>query len=289
MIINKEPFTLFQFMKTTLPFNQRLTQCQQETGSRLCSGIDPDVRKLPAHLPKDADGVYQFCSAILKATNEHVCSYKFNSAFFEVLGSEGIAVLKQLCEEVPSQILTIYDVKRGDIGNTAKQYAYAAFDTLNMDAVTVNPYMGYDAVEPFIRDPVRGAFILCLTSNPGSSDFERLELTTGETLYKEVARKSVEWNANDNVGLVVGATQAESLGEIRAIAGALPILAPGVGAQGGDLEVVLDVGLDSDGYGIIVPVSRGILFAESGEHFAEAAGEQAKQYKKSINRALSYD
>ena len=273
-------------MNTTLPFNKRLIQCQQVTESRLCAGIDPDVRKLPDHLPKDADGVYQFCSAILKATSPHVCSYKFNSAFFEVLGPDGLEVLKQLRGEAPSHILTIYDVKRGDIGNTAQQYAYAAFDTLNMDAVTVNPYMGYDAVEPFISDPVRGAFILCLTSNPGSSDFERLELTTGETLYKEVARKSVEWNANDNVGLVVGATQAESLGEIRTIAGTLPILAPGVGAQGGDLEAVLDVGLDANGYGIIVPVSRGILFADSGEHFADAAGEKAKQYKESIKKAL---
>jgi len=276
-------------MNTALPFNKRLVQSQQATDSRLCAGIDPDIRKLPGHLPKDADGVYQFCSAILKSTSEHVCSYKFNSAFFEVLGPEGLEVLQQLREEVPPHILTIYDVKRGDIGNTAIQYAYAAFDTLNMDAVTVNPYMGYDAVEPFIRDPVRGAFLLCLTSNPGSNDFERLELTTGESLYEAVARKSVEWNTNDNIGLVVGATQATSLIPIRSIAGSLPILAPGVGAQGGDLEAVLNVGLNSDGFGIIIPVSRGILFADSGEHFAEEAGKKAKRYKKSINKALPYE
>ncbi|MCF7805561.1 MAG: orotidine-5'-phosphate decarboxylase [Candidatus Marinimicrobia bacterium] len=274
-------------MTNNHPFNRRLITAQETQDSLLCVGLDPDLRKLPDHLSRDADGVYTFCSEIIAQTSEFVCAYKINSAFFEVLGARGFEILEKLRGEIPDDILAIYDVKRGDIGNTAKQYAYAAFDTLNMDAVTVNPYMGADAVEPFIRDPTRGAFVLCLTSNPGSADFERLQFNSGDTLYESVAKKCVEWNAKDNVGLVVGATQAESLGAIRKIAGTLPILAPGVGAQGGDLRTVLEAGLTDDENGLVIPISRAILYAGSGKDFAEDAGEAAYHYSTLINRTFS--
>ncbi|MEJ2051884.1 MAG: orotidine-5'-phosphate decarboxylase [Calditrichota bacterium] len=175
------------------------------------------------------------------------------------------------------------------MGNTARHYARAAFQSLGMDAVTLNPYMGYDAVEPFISDASRGAFILCYTSNNSSQDFQQIPSKSGEPLYLRVAAKAREWNSGQNVGLVVGATQAASVGEVRAIAPDLPILAPGVGAQGGDLETVLNAGRSASGYGLIIPISRAIIYAGTDQNYADRAGEQAQLYKNTIQKAVAHE
>lgn len=264
-------------------FNQRLRAVQHETNSLLCVGIDPDIDRLPAHLSKDVQGVREFCYNIIQSTSAYVCGYKFNSAFFEVLGPEGFELLGELRGEIPKPLLAIYDVKRGDIGNTAKQYARAAFETLKMDAVTINPYMGFDAVKPFIENPKNGAFVLCLTSNEGSGDFQQQTLDDGSPLFIQVANKCTEWNSSDNIGLVVGATKPEYLTKIRSATNDLPILAPGVGAQGGDLEQTLAAGLLSDSTGMIIPISRSIIFASDELDYAEKAAEQAKYFQEQIN------
>ena len=271
-------------MENHTPFNQRLAQVQRSTNSLLCVGIDPDLQRLPDHLPRDVRGVREFCYHIIEATSRHACAYKFNSAFFEVLGAEGFELLGELRKEVPLPVLSIYDVKRGDIGNTAKQYAWAAFETLEMDAVTINPYMGYDAVAPFIEDPVNGVFLLCLTSNEGSRDMQQIAMENGEPLYLQVARKSAEWNTRQNIGLVVGATKPEYLTRIREVAPEAPILAPGVGAQGGDLHQTLSAGLLPDGTGMVIPVSRSIIFAGSEPDYADRAADAAKQLQQQINQ-----
>lgn len=271
-----------------MAFNHRVQKVQSQVNSLLCVGIDPDMEKLPSALPRSAEGIHEFCQQIIQHTQQHVCGYKFNSGFFEVLGGEGLQILKELRHDLPADLLAIYDVKRGDIGNTARQYAHAAFTGLDMDAVTVNPYMGEDAVTPFIQDPARGVFVLCFTSNPGSQDFQQLTLESGESVYLQVAKKANGWNSNNNIGLVVGATKGESLAEIRAVAPDLPILAPGVGAQGGELQKVLEAGRSASGYGLIVPISRAILYAGSGEDYAERAEQQAAEYKQQINEALAH-
>ncbi len=276
---------------STIAFNSKLSLAQQHSNSLLCVGLDPDLEKLPVHLARDAGGVYQFCEQIIEHTHPYVCGYKFNSAFFEILGARGMEVLADLRNAVPGELITIYDVKRGDIGNTARHYAAAAFETLAMDAVTVNAYMGYDAVEPFTRDSSKGAFILCYTSNPGSADFQQLMLEDGRQIFLEIARKAREWNDFDNIGLVVGATKADALAAIREVAPDLPILAPGVGAQGGELDAVLQSGRarSGDRIDLVIPISRAILYSGQGEDFAVAAGKQAELYQQTINRALIND
>jgi len=271
-------------MTSTTSFNEKLNWIQTQSESMLCVGLDPDLERLPASLPKNAVGVAHFCENIIQSTKDHVCAYKINSAFFEALGVEGFDLLGDIRELIPENILTIYDVKRGDIGNTAKHYARAAFRALNMDAVTINPYMGYDAVEPFIQDPERGVFILGLTSNPGSQDFQQLMLDSDDRLYIHVIKKAAEWNTQNNVGLVVGATKAEAFGEIRRLIHDMPILAPGVGAQGGDIEKILQAGLTEQKTGLIIPISRAIIFASDQDDFAEKAGTAAKEFKDKINR-----
>ncbi len=273
-------------MNNTLSFNRRLREVQKQTGSRLCVGLDPDLDRLPASLPKNASGVAQFVENIIRSTAEYVSAYKINSAFFEALGGEGFDLLENITGLIPEGIITIYDVKRGDIGNTAKHYARAAFDTLDMDAVTINPYMGFDAVEPFIQNPERGVFILGLTSNPGSADFQQRFLDSDDPLYIQVVKKAVEWNAQDNIGIVVGATKSEAMGEIRRVIDHMPVLAPGIGAQGGDMEQIVRAGIAEDGSGLIIPISRSIIFAGDGDDFPEAAGTAAKNFNDQINRII---
>ena len=220
----------------------------------------------------------EFCLALIEATADVAAAYKPNAAFFEALGPEGIAALQDVIAAIPDDIPVILDVKRSDIASTARAYAEAAFNTLGADAVTINPYLGRDAVEPFLSDPEKGVFMLCKTSNPGAADLQDLIVTDDRGrkteansvpcppspvhLYTHVARLAQSWNANDNLGLVVGATQPESLARVRTAAPDLWILAPGVGAQGGDLEAALQAGLRSDGLGMLIPVSRGISRAE---------------------------
>ncbi|MCX7985049.1 MAG: orotidine-5'-phosphate decarboxylase [Bacteroidetes bacterium] len=255
-------------------FIEKLRSVQQKTHSLLCIGLDVDPQKLPHHLQKHTGGILEFNRAIIEATSDLVCAYKPNLAFYEALGERGWLILRKTLKLIPWGTITIADGKRGDIGNTAEQYARALFDGLGFDAVTVNPYMGYDSIEPFLRMPEKGVFVLALTSNPGSRDFQRLKVGT-MPLYIKVVRKAVTWNTRGNVGLVVGATHPKELRKIRTLAKELPILIPGIGAQGGDLERSVCYGCTDANDLAIVNVSRSILYASQGKDFAEAARREA--------------
>lgn len=234
-----------------------LTDRIRQVDSLLCVGLDPHLDDLPE---PSAEAAAEFCAHLIHTTADQAACFKPNSAFFETFGPAGIEVLRQAIASVPEEIPVILDAKRGDITSTAQAYARAAFQTLRAHAVTINPYLGYDSIEPFLQDPQRGAFLLCKTSNPGSTDLQDLRLDAGpgrgETLFEEVARLAQAWNRHDNLGLVVGATQPEALARVRALAPDLWILAPGVGAQGGDMDAALKAGLRSDGLGMLLPVSR---------------------------------
>ncbi|MCX7044949.1 MAG: orotidine-5'-phosphate decarboxylase [Candidatus Sumerlaeota bacterium] len=252
------------------------------TASRLCVGLDPDAKHLPAGMNKDAAGMRDYLLRVIEATHDLVCAYKPNLAFFEAMGRQGYDILKEILAQIPGSVLTIGDAKRGDIGNTSKCYARALFEDLKFGAATVNPLMGSDCVEPFLEFKDRLCFLLCLTSNPGADDF-----LLPEKLYLRIARKAAEWNSrHGNVGLVVGATRPEYVAEIRAAAPALPFLIPGVGAQGGEIERVVQAGRDDEGQGLIFNVSRAILYAgTSADDFAVKAREAAMRYRDAMNAA----
>jgi len=262
-----------------LRFFEKLERAARKNGSLLCVGLDPD----PALMP--VDDVAGFNRAIIAATSDYVCAYKPNLAFYEALGEKGYAALSETLAAIPDDIPTIGDAKRGDIGNTAKAYASALFDELGFDAATVNPYLGGDAVEPFLEREEKAAFVLCRTSNPGARDLQDLAVSDGGTsrpLFEVVAEMAARWNARGNVGLVVGATYPEELRRVRQICPEMTFLVPGVGAQGGDLAAVMANGLDAKGGGLIINVSRQVLYASKGADFAEAAGEAARRLRDDI-------
>ncbi len=263
------------------PFISKLANAGQKNRSWLCIGLDFDPDLMPEVKP------LEFGKAIIDATRDLVCAYKPNLAFYEALGIEGLRILEELTEYIPSDIPIISDAKRGDIGNTAKAYAKALFSTFGFDAATVNPYLGFDSVEPFISYRDKGVFILCRTSNAGASDFQDLHCTTGFSLYEEVAQKAKEWNVYGNIGLVVGATCPEELRKIRSICPEMPFLIPGIGAQGGDLALAVSYGMDAKGERAIIAVSRQILYASKGKDFAEAARSMAERIRQQINRCLA--
>ncbi|MSV80717.1 MAG: orotidine-5'-phosphate decarboxylase [Actinobacteria bacterium] len=256
-----------------MAFHEQLRRAWQVTDSMLCVGLDPD----PARFPQVVDGsVFEFCRAIVDATADVVCAFKPQIAYFAATGAE--ADLERLCvyiRDCHPETLLVLDAKRGDIGSTAEQYAREAFDRYGAHAVTVNPYLGGDSVEPFLRHPDGGVFVLCRTSNPGSGDFQSLPVD-GRPLYLHVAeRVAREWNTIGDCGLVVGATYPAELAEVRALVGDLPLLVPGVGAQGGDIAATVQAGSDSAGHGMVVNSSRAILYASSGADFADAARAEA--------------
>jgi uridine monophosphate synthetase len=238
-------------------FFSRLEARAREIDSLLCVGLDPHVSLLEEASPEAA---LRFCRRIIAATKDVALAYKPNAAFFEIYGWLGVQALLNLIAEVPEGVPVILDAKRGDIASTAFAYADAVFDTLGADAVTVNPYLGHDSVTPFLREPDRGVFLLCKTSNPGASDFQD-GIIADEMLYERVARLAAGWNQDDNLGLVVGATQPEALRRVRLLASEMWFLAPGVGAQGGDLAMALESGLRDDGLGMLVTVSRSLARA----------------------------
>jgi uridine monophosphate synthetase len=235
--------------------------------SLLCIGIDPHPDDL---IEKSPAGLREFSLRLIQATQEQAAAFKPNAAFFEAFGPAGWEALREVIAVVPDGIPVILDAKRGDIASTAQAYARSAFEALGADALTINPYLGRDAVEPFLSDPQKGAFLLCKTSNPGSKDLQ--DLAAGEEglrLYEVVACQAQQWNQNGNLGLVVGATFPQELARIRSIASDLWILAPGIGAQGGDLEAALAAGLRPDGMGLLIPVSRQISRAADPRQAAE--------------------
>lgn len=240
-------------------FFQKLEERVNTVGSLLCLGLDPH----PADLPEPtATAAKNFCLRLIDACADHVAAVKPNAAFFEALGPEGWQVLGEVIAAVPEDVPVILDAKRGDIASTAEAYARSALDKLGASAITLNPYLGRDSLEPFLKDPSRGCFLLCKTSNPGAADIQDLSLADGGLLYEKVALLAQEWNQQGNIGLVVGATQPESLLRVRKAAPDLWILAPGVGAQGGDLSEALRCGLRSDGLGMLLNVSRAVARAE---------------------------
>jgi len=268
-----------------LHFIEKLTQATRENKSLLCVGLDPD----PARMP-DKVSVLEFNREIIEATSDLVCAYKLNFAFYEALEDKGHDILKQTTEYIPDDILTIGDAKRGDIGNTAKAYAKSIFTNFNFDATTVNPYLGFDSIEPFIEYHNRGVFILCRTSNAGAVDFQSLNAEIGDShhpLFEIVAQKASQWNAHGNIGLVVGATFPEELRLIRNNHPTLPLLIPGIGAQGGDLALTIRYGVDAHKEKAIINSSRQIIYASRGKDFAEAARRAAIELRDQINHYLS--
>lgn len=260
-----------------MKFIDKLLAASRGSKSLLCVGLDPD----PTLMPRV--GLLAFNKAIIDATFDLVCAYKPNLAFYEAMGIEGMKILQKTIEHIPGHIPIIGDGKRGDIGNTAKAYAKALFVTLGVDAATVNPYLGFDSIEPFIEYQDKGIFILCRTSNPRAADFQSLSDVNGVLLYQAVALKAKEWNVHGNIGLVVGATYPEEMKKIRIMCPEMPLLIPGVGAQGGDLAAAVRNGVDACGEKAIINASRQVLYVSKGKDFAEAARRAAQELRDKIN------
>jgi orotidine-5'-phosphate decarboxylase len=265
-------------------FSEKLKKAIQRTGGCLCVGLDVDTAKMPKNLPRDGQGALQFCRSIIDATRDLAVAYKPNMAFFESLGAQGFEMIELLRQSVPHDVLFIMDAKRGDIGNTSQAYAKAFYGLLQSDGLTLSPYMGKDSIEPFLEYPGTCSFVLCLTSNPSSADFQLQTLQSGEKLYEKVAKTAVEWakGKKGEIGLVVGATQTQYLKDLRQLVPETTFLIPGVGTQGGDLQGVLKEARNREGFGIVVNVSRQILYASSENDFADAAREQAQKLVKEM-------
>ncbi len=264
-------------------FNARLAASAKRAGSWLCVGLDPDPEHYPAGLGEE--DTLEFCLGIAEATADVACAVKPNAAFFEALGPVGEEALHQLVERLPPGLPVILDGKRNDIGNTARKYAEAAFEVLGADAVTVTPYLGRDTVEPFASYSDKGVFLLARTSNASASDFQDLPVDAkGTRLYEAVARKAMEWNKDfGNLGLVAGATYPDELARLRSICGdGVPLLIPGVGAQGADAAATLAKGGDRNGGFAVVNVGRAILQASKGDDWREAARKAAQGYAKTL-------
>ena len=275
----------------TLTFTQKLRAAWAAQDSMLCVGLDPDATRYPAHLQGDPDKIYAFCKAIIDATAPYACAFKPQIAYFAAQGAE--ATLERLCAairaEYPQHVLML-DAKRGDIGDTAKQYAAEAFVRYQADAVTVNPYMGFDTLQAYMAQPQHGAVVLCRTSNAGGSDFQALTIEgekPSEKIFERVARLAVtEWNlapkGNGQMALVVGATFPAELARVRAIVGDMPLLVPGIGAQGGDVVATVQAGRDASGYGMMINSSRAILYASGVLDFAQAAALVARETRDAL-------
>ena len=256
--------------------------------SFLCIGLDVDLKKVPNHLLNKEDPIFEFNKAIIDATHHLCVAYKPNTAFYEAYGTDGWVSLKKTIDYINTnhpKIFTIADAKRGDIGNTSTMYAKAFFDDLNFDSVTVAPYMGKDSVEPFLAFKNKHTILLALTSNTGAFDFQTQEVEN-TFLYKHVLEVSKTWENSENLMYVIGATKADFLSEIRTIVPDNFLLVPGVGAQGGDLKAVCDFGMNNK-IGLLINSSRGIIYASSGEDFAQAAASSAHQLQQQMATILS--
>lgn len=256
--------------------------------SFLCVGLDTDLKKIPPHLLEEEDPIFAFNKAIIDATAPYCVAYKPNLAFYECFGLQGWAAFEKTVNYIrlnyPDQFI-IADAKRGDIGNTSAMYARALFEELDVDAITVAPYMGEDSVKPFLNYPGKWVILLALTSNPGSADFQNMVSDEGEKLYQRVLRRSQEWAADDQMMYVVGATRGRAFEEVRKIVPNNFLLVPGVGAQGGSLEEVCKYGMTPD-CGLLVNSSRGIIYADNTPAFAEAAAHAAQELQQQMAELL---
>jgi orotidine-5'-phosphate decarboxylase len=267
-----------------LSFIQRLQRAWHAGQSLLCVGLDPDPAKLPRHLAGSENPIFEFGRAIVDATADLVCAFKPQIAYYAAARAEDQLemTLEHIRRKYPA-IPVILDAKRGDIGSTAEMYAKEAFERYRADALTVNPYLGFDSLAPYLKFADKGVIVLCRTSNPGARDVQDI-VSGGRKLYQIIAEKAArDWNANGNVLLVVGATYPEELAEIRAIVGDMPLLVPGVGAQGGDVAAVIANGATADGTGLIISTSRAVLYAGSGPDYADAARAAALRLRDEIN------
>jgi len=273
-------------------FTQQLQSVWASQGSMLCIGLDPDPKRLPPSLQGKPEGIFEFCREIADATADLACSFKPQFAYFASQGAEAqleklIAHLKHKYPKIP----VILDSKRGDIGSTAEHYAMEAFERYGADAVTVSPYMGFDSVEPYLRHAGKGVIILCRTSNPGGSDLQFLNVAPGgEPLYLHVAKLAAQkWNSSGQISLVVGATFPEEIARVRAVVGEMPLLIPGIGAQGGDIDATVKAGsiANKPGMGMMINSSRAILYASSGSDFAEAARKVAQSTRDALRSAAT--
>lgn len=273
-----------------LTFFEKLEARCQQIDSLLCIGLDPTPSDLSGEegVPSTSSALVNYCRRIVEETIPYAAAYKPNSAFFEAWGAGGLRALQQVIASIPKEIPVILDAKRGDIASTAQAYARAAFDVLDAGAVTVNPYLGADAVQPFLEYPERGVFLLCKTSNPGANDLQNLSLAGGEKLYERVVRLAIAWNRRGNLGLVVGATYPEELRRVRQMAAEMWILAPGVGVQGADLEAVVQAGLRQDSLGLLVTISRAISQATEPSAAAEALRAEINRYREQYNKGVSH-
>jgi len=258
-----------------MTFRDKLAHAAEANHSLLCVGLDPDPERIPE------GEIARYLCRVVEATSDLVCAYKPNLAFYEQLGAAGYDALRTVLGAIPGDIPVIADAKRGDIANTAAAYARALFDELGVDAATVNPYLGGDAVEPFAAYAEKGVLIVCRTSNPGARDLQDLDVG-GRPLYQAVAELARSWNTRGNVGLVAGATYPTELAELRTLCPDMPILVPGVGAQEGALEEAVRAGLDARGAGIIVNAARAVIYASSGSDYAEAARARASELREAI-------
>jgi orotidine-5'-phosphate decarboxylase len=272
-------------------FNQQLQSAWASQGSMLCVGFDPDPLRLPESLQGKPEGIFEFCREIADATADVVCAFKPQFAYFASQRAE--AQLEKLIRHLKDQyphIPVILDSKRGDIGSTADHYALEAFERYGADAVTVNPYMGFDTIEPYLKHQGKGVIVLCRTSNPGGSDLQFLNISPqGEPLYLHLAKlAATQWNGSGQISLVVGATFPEEISKVRAVVGDMPLLIPGIGAQGGDIEATVKAGSvpGKPGTGMIINSSRAILYASSGNDFAQAARKVAQATRDALNRAI---
>lgn len=270
-------------------FQEKLDRLASKNNSLVCVGLDSELVKLPESVRKDTYPRHAFNKAIIDATHDFVCAYKPNSAFYEAGGARGIEELKMTCDylgQTYPEIPIILDAKRADIGNTNNGYVQFAFDYLGVDAITLHPYLGREALQPFLDRKDKGCIILCKTSNPGAGEFQDLK-TDGEPLYKRVAKEIVsKWNTHGNCMLVVGATYPEELAEVRSMAADMTFLVPGIGAQGGDVEKTLKAGLNSRKSGLIINSSRAIIFAGTGADFASESRREASKLCDSINKLI---
>jgi len=272
-------------------FNQQLQSAWASQGSMLCVGFDPDPKRLPASFQGKPEGIFEFCREIADATADLVCSFKPQFAYFASQRAEAqleklIGHLKDKYPHIP----VILDSKRGDIGSTADHYALEGFERYGADAVTVNPYMGFDTIEPYLKHAGKGVIVLCRTSNPGGSDLQFLNVNSGEPLYLHVAKlASQKWNGSGQISLVVGATFPEEIAKVRAIVGDMPLLIPGIGAQGGDIDATIKAGriLNTPGTGMIINSSRAILYASAGNDFAQAARDIAQSTRNALKSAAA--
>jgi orotidine-5'-phosphate decarboxylase len=266
-------------------FMQSLREAWTGNDSLVCVGLDPEPSRLPAVLDGQADAIFEFCRSIVDATGDLVCAFKPQIAHFAAQRAED--ALERLIAHIHAKypgVPVILDAKRGDIGSTAQHYASEAFDRYKADAVTLNPYLGRDSIQPFLDRADKGVILLCRTSNPGGADFQDLDCG-GQPLYMRVAETIArDWNTNGNCALVTGATWPDELGRVRSVVGDMPLLVPGIGAQGGNVEAVLAHGRTADGTGLMISSSRAILYASPGRDFADAARRATIDLRDDINR-----